>query len=131
VAQPTVHLANFCDSADRCLHGIDAACLIISTADAQASVLAQGRPWDWLSPARRALAPCMLAVLQRVHDHGILHGDLHEGNILMVARDSVFLLDLGACDLEPNDWDLAAERRDFAHLLSLRRQMRRPPCVGG
>ena len=68
-------------------------------------------------------------MLERVHEHGIRHGDLHEGNTLVTARDAVFLLDFGACDLDPNDWDLAEEQRDFTYLLSLRPQVRRPVCV--
>ena len=86
----------------------------------------QGQPWDWSSPAHRALSLRLLEALQRVHDVGIRHGDLHAGNILVTPGDAVFLLGFGECELDAHHWDLEAEQRIFQQLLSLRPQVRRP-----
>ena len=71
-----------------------------------ASSARQGQAWDWKSPAHRALGPRLLEVLQRVHDLGIGHGDLHPGNIL-VTPDSVthkaYLLD-SPSDSQRQNW---------------------------
>ena len=60
-----------------------------------------------------------------MHELGIRHGDVHEGNILVTADDAVFLLDFGACVLDLDDWELDGEQRSVTFLMSLPPQVRR------
>ncbi len=79
------------------------------------------------SPTHQALAPRVLEALQRVHDLGIRHNDLHEGNILVTREHAVFLLDFDKCNLAPYEGFLAAERHEWSYLLNFRPQARMLP----
>ena len=72
-----------------------------------------------------ALGPRLLDALQHVHDMGIRHGDLHEGNILVTPEDGVLLLDFGNCELDAPDSALEDERYYVSHLLSMKPRVRR------
>ena len=85
-----------------------------------ASSARQGQAWDWKSPAHRALGPRLLEVLQRVHDLGIRHGDLHPGNILVTPDSVVFILDFDGCEIAAPERALAAEQHDLEYMLSLK-----------
>ena len=53
----------------------------------------QGISWNWSKPSHRPLDSKLKAALAQIHAAGILHNDLHEGNILVTPDDQVFILD--------------------------------------
>lgn len=61
----------------------------------------QGVPWDWHAPSHRALDHKLKSALVQIHDAGVLHRDLHEGNILMTPDHRVLVLDFAAAQLDP------------------------------
>ena len=78
--------------------------------------------------------PRVLEALQRVHDLGIRHHDLHERNLLVTREHAVFLLDFDKCNLAPYEGSLAAERHEWTwdnDLLSYRPRVRMPPRHSG
>lgn len=55
---------------------------------------------DWKSRARlRDLATAVLSAYARLHDRGIMHGDVHPGNVLIDGCQRVKLLDFGLARL--------------------------------
>lgn len=58
-------------------------------------------PWDWHAPSHRALDHKLKSALVQIHDAGVLHRDLHEGNILVTPDHRVLVLDFAAAQLDP------------------------------
>ncbi len=63
-----------------------------------------------------------MEVLRRIHDHGIWHGDLHPGNLLVTPHNDVFVLDFAGCDL-------SADARALYHELRFFEEMYEDPAV--
>ena len=49
-----------------------------------------------------------------IHEAGVLHGDLHKGNILVTPRRQVFILDFDGCVLDASDDRRKAESAQMA-----------------
>lgn len=79
----------------------------------------QGTTWDWHSAAHRALDGEVLSALDEVHKLGVLHGDLHEGNILVTPERKVVVLDFDGARLEAPASELIAEQDHVALLLAM------------
>lgn len=79
----------------------------------------QGNPWDWHSAAHRALDDEVLSALDEIHKLGVLHGDLHEGNILVTPECKVVVLDFNGAHLEAPANELTAEQDHVALLLAM------------
>ncbi len=79
----------------------------------------QGVAWDWHEAAHRALDSEVLSALHRIHELGVLHGDLHAGNILVTPENKVFVLDFEGANLEEPAAQLSAEQGHLAMLLDV------------
>ncbi|KAK9916980.1 hypothetical protein WJX75_009469 [Coccomyxa subellipsoidea] len=79
----------------------------------------EGNPWDWHSAAHRALDDEVLSALDEIHKLGVLHGDLHEGNILVTPECKVVVLDFNGAHLEAPANELTAEQDHVALLLAM------------
>ena len=80
----------------------------------------QGEPFDWHSHIHRTLDSELLEVLDKIHESGICHRDLHQGNILVTANNQIVLLDFAGANLNSAVEDRIAERKHMAMLLSLK-----------
>lgn len=79
----------------------------------------QGTTWDWHLAARRALDDEVLSALDEIHKLGVLHGDLHEGNILVTPECKVVVLDFNWARLEAPATELIAKQDHMALLLAM------------
>ena len=79
----------------------------------------QGTTWDWHLAAHRALDAEVLSALDKIHKLGVLHGDLHEGNILVTPDCKVVVLDFNGARLEAPATELTAEHDHVAMLLAV------------
>ena len=79
----------------------------------------QGVAWDWHAAAHRALDNKVLSALDQIHKLGVLHGDLHECNILVTKDNDIVVLDFDGAHVEARTADLSAEQDHVALLLSL------------
>ncbi len=79
----------------------------------------QGTTWDWHSAAHRALDDEVLSALDEIHKLGVLHGDLHEGNILITTECKVVVLDFDGARMEAPAAELIAEQDHVALLLAM------------
>ncbi|MCA9493923.1 MAG: SUMF1/EgtB/PvdO family nonheme iron enzyme [Myxococcales bacterium] len=64
----------------------------------------RNEPDDWPLPRRLAQARIVVDAVARAHELGIVHGDLHPGNVALAPSGDPFLLDWGApesVELEP------------------------------
>ena len=67
----------------------------------------------WSAPAHRALEGKLSLALLKIHAAGVLHGDLHEGNILVTPDHRVLILDFAGAQLHPTPKRLREERRSI------------------
>ncbi|KAK9805493.1 hypothetical protein WJX72_001306 [[Myrmecia] bisecta] len=79
----------------------------------------EGVAWDWHSAAHRALDHEVLSILDKIHKQGVLHGDLHERNILITTDNQVVILDFDGAHLQAPTTELSAEQDHFALLLAM------------
>lgn len=56
-----------------------------------------------------------------MHSYGVLHNDLHSGNILVTASGQIFIVDFDQAAVGAGSKELEAEERLFAHFLGMRR----------
>ena len=81
----------------------------------------QGEPWDWNQRSHQALDRDLRKALGRIHEAGVLHGDLHKGNILVTYEDRrIFILDFEASEMEATPEDMAEEMRNLTSLQAMR-----------
>ena len=73
----------------------------------------QGTTWDWRARSHRALDHKLQVALAKIHAEGILHGDLHKGNILVAPDNRIFIVDFDGAQLHPTQERLAAEKNDM------------------
>ena len=73
----------------------------------------QGMPWDWRAPSHRALDHKLKSALVQIHAAGVLHRDLHEGNILVTPDHRIMVLDFAAAQLDPRQELVDAEMADL------------------
>ena len=79
----------------------------------------QGAAWHWCQASHRALDSKLESALAKIHAAGILHGDLHDGNILVTPDDQVFILDFAAAEQHATRKALRLEKEDLATDLGL------------
>ena len=79
----------------------------------------QGMAWDWHLAAHRALDKEVLSALHQIHQLGVLHGDLHAGNILVTPKNKIVVLDFDGACLEAPANQLTAEQDHWAMLLAV------------
>ena len=79
----------------------------------------QGMAWDWQSAAHRALDNDLLSALHQIHQLGVLHGDLHAGNIVVTPENRVVVLDFDGARLQAPANELTAEQDHVAMLLAM------------
>ena len=80
--------------------------------------LVQGSKWDWNSRAHLALSSQLLDALAKVHNLGVLHGDLHAGNILVAPGGKIFILDFNGSQMQVAPEWLSEEQNTWAGFLS-------------
>ena len=92
----------------------------------------QGSTWDWHTAAHRALGDEVLSALDQIHKLAVLHGDPHEGNILVTPERKVVVLDFNGARLEATATGLTEELGHVALLLGMQVgygfYCRAPPC---
>ncbi len=79
----------------------------------------QGTTWDRHSAAHRALDDEVLSALDKIHMLGVLHNDVHEGNILVTPECKVVILDFNGARLGAPATELKAEQDHMALLLAM------------
>ena len=77
----------------------------------------QGMPWDWCEPSQRALKHKLKSALDQIHAAGVLHRDLHEGNILVTPDHRVLVLDFAGAQMNPTQ-ELVDLEMEFIGLTS-------------
>jgi serine/threonine protein kinase len=60
-----------------------------------ACVLTQGEHWDWSLPEHLKICGGLKEAVRQLHGEGVVHGDIHDGNIL-VNGSSIWLVDFEA-----------------------------------
>ena len=81
----------------------------------------QGEPWGWNQRSHQALDGGLREALRKIHEAGILHGDLHKGNILVTDEDRrIFILDFESSEMEATPEDMAEEMRNLTALQAMR-----------
>ncbi len=73
----------------------------------------QGTAWNCYDPSHRVLDGELQSALAQIHAAGILHGDLHEGNILVTPDKQVFLLDFAGAQQHATRKRLRAEEEQL------------------
>ena len=92
--------------------------MVLMTFEPELSCM-QGSPWDYDSPTHRALDAKLCTALASIHSKGVLHSDVHEGNILVTNDGSVFILDFAGAELQAPSEQLAEERSYVETLLAM------------
>ena len=77
----------------------------------------QGMPWDCCEPSQRALKHKLKSALDQIHAAGVLHRDLHEGNILVTPDHRVLVLDFAGAQMNPTQ-ELVDLEMEFIGLTS-------------
>ena len=80
-------------------------------------MLAQGECWDKSWQRHRDLDKALLDALAAIHSRGVLHGDLHSGNILVTAEGCIVILDFGAGEVQAPAAATKAEMHDLSRRL--------------
>ena len=73
--------------------------------------IAQGSSWDWQSLLHQSLRGELQAVVERLHDAGVVHGDLNVHNIKVTPDNRVYILDFEKAVLPSKSPEYAAEMR--------------------
>lgn len=81
---------------------------------------AQGESWDWNSESHRSLDGESLRLLDCMHCLGVLHGDIHRGNIIVTPSQQVVLLDFGHSVYPASPSDMAAEQQWLQDILAIK-----------
>ena len=93
----------------------------------------QGTAWDWSSKLHKAVIHKLLEALDRIHEAGVLHGDLHKRNILVTPSRKVFILDFDGCRLHASEKRRKAESAQMAehlqHMVSLTTAISNEPAI--
>ena len=70
---------------------------------------AQGSTWNWQSPLHQSLRGELQAVVARLHEAGVVHGDLNVHNIKVTPDNRVYILDFEKAVLPSTSPEYAAE----------------------
>ena len=71
--------------------------------------VAQGSTWNWQSPSHQALKGELQAIVERLHEAGVVHGDLNVHNIKVTPDNRVYILDFEKAVLPSTSSDYTAE----------------------
>lgn len=77
----------------------------------KASWCVQGSAWDSYAPSYKALVQMLESVMDEIHAAGVVHGNLHNGNILVTPDNHVLVLDFARAVLDPTDELVKAEKK--------------------
>lgn len=91
----------------------------------------EGESWDWNSESHRSLDGESLRLLDCMHCLGVLHGDIHRGNIIVTPSQQVVLLDFGHSVYPASPSDMAAEQQWLQDILAIKGpNMKAGTCTG-
>ena len=82
------------------------------------SLYLQGTAWEWNLRAHKAFIHKVVNAVDLIHEAGVLHGDLHKGNILVTRSGQIFILDFDGSELRASHERLVAEKAHMTDLLS-------------
>ena len=80
--------------------------------------LVQGKQWGSSLQKHRDLDKALLDVLAAIHSRGVVHGDLHNGNILVTADRRIFIVDFEGAQLQAPAATMETEMRDLSRRLA-------------
>ena len=81
-------------------------------------MLVQGEHWDWGLREHRDLDKALLGALAAIHSRGLVHGDLHQGNILVTADRRTVIADIEGAELQAPAAIMETEMRDLSRRLA-------------
>ena len=99
------------------LTGVPASVCAVHVELAKPSMLVQGEQWDWHLPKHRELDQALSDVLAAIHSRGVLHGDVHDGNILVTADRRIVIVDFEDAKLQAPATATDAEMHDLSRQL--------------
>ena len=90
-----------------------ASCLKVSVSASQVACapIAQGSTWNWQSALHQSLREELQAIVERLHEAGVVHGDLNVNNIKVTPDNRVYILDFEKAVLPSTSPVYAAETR--------------------
>lgn len=73
--------------------------------------IAQGSTWNWQSPLHQSLKGELQAIVERLREAGVVHGDLNVHSIKVTPANRVYILDFEKAVLPSTSPQYAAEMR--------------------
>lgn len=86
-------------------------CICPYVANIKHACYSQGSAWNWQSPLHQSLRGQLQAIVQRLHEAGVVHGDLNVHNIKVTSDNRVYILDFEKAVLPSTSPEYAAEMR--------------------
>jgi RIO-like serine/threonine protein kinase len=81
-------------------------------------MLVQGEHWDETRQEHRDLASELVSALSAIHAKGVLHGDVHDGNILITPDGRIVMLDFAGAEVQAPASETDAEMCYLCNILT-------------
>lgn len=94
-----------------CLLALPSSARVLMLQASSMLAIAQGSAWNWRSPLHQSLKGELQAVVERLHEAGVVHGDLNMHNIKVTSDNKVYVPDFEKAALPTTSPEFAAELR--------------------